>query len=169
MTNQTIPTKNLEGRALDWAFARSEGWQQMPHTTDVSRHEDGWGRPFPGPPEYLEVPQWFRPDQVEAARGNRRAQGLSYLPRFGEELRHVMAVVERDGIETSPVYGEGPERTGWVAVVFSDERNPQLPVMVEGPAMLIAAMRCHVIRRLGETVEVPREFALPFGIDGAVN
>lgn len=51
-------------------------------------------------------------------------------------------IIQREGITL---------RDGW------DAELPEFGILVHGPTALVAAMRCFVISRLGEEVEVPQE------------
>lgn len=60
-------------------------------------------------------------------------------------------IIEREKIKIDPVYGDV-----WVATLdhrpaYTEHAND------EGPNPLIAAMRCYVASKLGETVEIPNE------------
>lgn len=59
-------------------------------------------------------------------------------------------IIERERISIGPIYN-GYEVAHWTAVQdFGESRK-------DGPTPLIAAMRCYVASRLGDTVEIPKE------------
>jgi hypothetical protein len=58
-------------------------------------------------------------------------------------------IIEREKISTEAVGGD--ERPEWWANAYLD------PTIWRGPTPLIAAMRCFVASKLGETVDIPEE------------
>lgn len=69
-------------------------------------------------------------------------------------------IIEREGIETAPTYtDDGKTVTGWTALMFNDQRCEPDLIQASGPTLLIAAMRCYVHSKLGDTVDVPEELA----------
>ena len=65
-------------------------------------------------------------------------------------------IIEREGIETAPRYADdGKTITGWTAMMFNDARNPRPLIVQRGDSILVAAMRCFVLAKLGEEVEIP--------------
>lgn len=63
-------------------------------------------------------------------------------------------IIEREFIAT-----ESPRAVGWQASMWSDERNPITGHhrFGAGDTLIIAAMRCYVSHKLGDTVEIPEE------------
>lgn len=68
-------------------------------------------------------------------------------PRYSTDPHHGHPIIERELIGTMPV------SDAWWRAGDVDGANGF------GPTMLIAAMRCYVSSRLGDTVEVPDELA----------
>lgn len=78
--------------------------------------------------------------------------------RYSTDPAQGHPIIEREGIETAPTYtDDGQTRTGWMAIMFNDERHEREPVLMTGPTALIAAMRCRVASKLGDEVEIPEE------------
>lgn len=73
---------------------------------------------------------------------------LSWLSPLGGRI------IEREYIATNVLRSYGPERR-WMASPNGGDNTPSIPQY--GPAPLIAAMRCFVVSRLGDEVEVPEE------------
>jgi hypothetical protein len=61
-------------------------------------------------------------------------------------------IIEREGITTAPRKEHG-KRVAWVATLI----EPPAVCECEGKTQLIAAMRCFVASRLGDTVNIPEE------------
>lgn len=57
-------------------------------------------------------------------------------------------IIEREGVSIE--YAAQPEK--WCACIMADQE-------VYGPTPLIAAMRCYVASKLGDTVDVPEELS----------
>lgn len=62
-------------------------------------------------------------------------------------------IIEREWIAITPWPNEINENTRWSATQF-DAPNP---TVCFGPTALIAAMRCYVASKLGDTVDLPEE------------
>lgn len=123
-----VLTKDLTGVALDWAVARAEGLTVRP---DVW-HADG------------------------VAVGEGDGDLVLFAPSIDPADGY--PIIEREGIETAPTYAEDElTKTGWMAVLFSDERCEREPVLATGPTALVAAMRCHVAHKLGPSIDTPEE------------
>lgn len=73
-------------------------------------------------------------------------QGRSYRP--STDWSQGGPIIEREKIKTDPRAGS------WTATIWN-EAMTQNPAF--GPTPLIAAMRCFVASKLGDTVEVPEE------------
>lgn len=82
--------------------------------------------------------------------GKTYSDGLEYEVLFAPstEWAHGGLIVERM-LEAGLLLQARPEMPHWAASVDSPNR------FVHGPTALIAAMRCHVARKLGDEVEVP--------------
>ena len=61
-------------------------------------------------------------------------------------------IIEREKISTNSDYN-GAYPPGWVAETYSGG------IQQAGPTPLIAAMRCFVVSKLGDEVEIPEELA----------
>lgn len=63
-------------------------------------------------------------------------------------------IIERETINTE----KSPTHTGWFAAQWRSPYEAAVKrVYADGPTPLIAAMRCYVVFKLGEEVEVPEE------------
>ena len=69
--------------------------------------------------------------------------------RFSTDWSQGGPIIEREGIDLAspnPVYG------GWCAMLWSKPQAKR-----SGTTPLLAAMRCYVASKLGDTVEIPEE------------
>lgn len=128
----TINTQDLTGPALDWAVAKAEG---LPLALDPM----GFSKDAPGS---LQAGWWVWPQ-----RGNALVIGRDFAPSTNPAQSH--PIIERDGIWSQRY---GPEQ--WCARAEWQDYHHE---GIEGPTALIAAMRCHILHRLGPTVDVPQE------------
>lgn len=127
-----IKTSTLIGPALDWAVAKCEGF--------TSEYEDDVGD------------FWIE-------RTNHTYTGLApfgYLKEalhFHTDWSQGGPIIERERIsiayEPSMVYDDSCR---WKALAAMSNNEHQY-----GPTSLIAAMRCYVASKLGDTVEIPKE------------
>jgi hypothetical protein len=60
-------------------------------------------------------------------------------------------IIEREWIEVVPWPNQSDENERWMATQY----DLPTPVSIGGPTPLIAAMRCLVASKLGDTVEIP--------------
>ena len=97
-----------------------------------------------GTPEYLLDKPW-------------RASEL--LEHYSTDWAQGGPIIEREGIsvasDTSGVF----EGFVWFASYDSILTDAEDAVGVRGPTPLIAAMRCYIASKLGDTVEIPNELA----------
>jgi hypothetical protein len=128
-----LKTKELTGRALDYAVAKAEGWVNYPD--DSVEHGDTWHcdpvrAPF-GP--VLEVSAWKPSTSAQAEY-----------------------IIDREMISTQVFDASFKPEVMWNAYMPGD-----VPVMadeeINGPTRRTAAMRCWVMHKLGAEVEVPDE------------
>ena len=126
-----VKTSELSGDALDWAVASLE--QEHDGRLTIVRREDHVGQPVvretePGSYTY----EWWAPSRIWAQGG---------------------PIIEREAINVGtqrnePGFRPHPDRM-WHA--HMDTRV----YVGYGPTPLIAAMRCYVASRMGDTIEVP--------------
>lgn len=123
-----IATKDLSGKALDYAVAIAEG------ATSEWRSD--------GP---------FLWDGIYPAR---RVGGhdLNYTP--STDWAECGVIIEREGITVGKDATDKPE---WSAYYLDSLFDPQEGWHQVAETPLIAAMRCYVLSRLGDEVEVPEE------------
>ena len=123
-----IKTSELSGPALTWAVAKCLG-------EDVSVVVNE------GTPEV-----WFNHD-INHSITYKNRKGEDRFILFGNPVEygweHVGEIIEQEKIDTRWT-GEN-----WIA--------GKLVKWVTGPTLLIAAMRCYVMSKLGEEVEVPED------------
>ena len=123
-----IKTSELAGRALDWAVAKAEN----------ASPDTGW----------LLLGVWYKRD----------AEGASHLFQPSTDWSQGGPIIEREGIKIAPTV----TRSAWMAQIRHTKSHPLVahPVLAgwtnaNGPAPLIAAMRCFVSSKLGDEVDVP--------------
>ena len=123
-------TSDLTGPALDWAVAKCEG---IPVTTS-------------GIYRYL---------------GRVNQELLGYQIYFGSvafkpstKWSQGGPIIEREQIALNLLFNQAPERL-WMASATGGSHSPS--VVQYGPTPLIAAMRCYVVSKLGDTADVPEE------------
>ena len=127
-----MKTNELTGAALDWAVARAEG------AYAPSIHTDADGTCF-----------------------------VNYggmFPEWSTNWAHGGPIVERELINTYPRFTAGRTeggsdvylQDGWAAYV-TPRAFWVTPRPFTGPTPLIAAMRCYVASKLGDTVDVPEQ------------
>ena len=75
-----------------------------------------------------------------------------WIPEYTTDPAQMRPIIEREGISTVFQGDAHP----WVASLWNYE-DEDWHTHTEGPTALIAAARCYVISKLGETVEVPEE------------
>jgi hypothetical protein len=129
-----IKTSELTGTALDWAVAKCEGLGY--------RYDDKYG------------PMCFRPSNV---LGSVVWDNLP-LP-YSSSWTYGGPIIERELLEITPRFYSAGNRYPkglwrWLAYVLGPN-NIDENFESEGPAPLIAAMRCYVASKLGDDVEVP--------------
>ena len=131
---KTIKTSELIGAALDWAVAKYEGHTGLWIEDDL--HGNHISRP------YTPSTDW--------------AQGGPIIEREGIALRR-----HSSGTWYVTLHlGDGKNPT-WARYNYLTTPLGQEPALLlfDGPTPLIAAMRCYVASKLGDTVEVPDELA----------
>lgn len=129
---KTINVSEATNTQLNWLVAKCEGVSVW---IDLELQNS---------PRVMETPSnnvWGEPRQLAVEDG-----GVVYEPTTSGTL--MVPIIERERISirfwsnTETVHAYMPERDAeWV----------------EGPTALIAAARCYIVSKLGETVEVPEE------------
>lgn len=153
MSTKPVPVSDLSGPALDWAVARCEGYSGWDgedmgfplhnwESTWVNIHElaysSDWSRA--GPIIERESISIVRCDD-ESIRDSKGFYCGKYEPRW--------AAVIGDRHSTESDYGSQGDYWGLYYKITSSA--------VIGPTPIVAAMRCYVASRLGDTVEIPEE------------
>ena len=121
-------TSELTGVALDWAVAKCEGATDFWFDT-VATH-------------------WVKLDGKD--RALRYGWAQSYLP--STDWAQGGPIIERENIGVTPMtvtVGDDRGKRKWFAN-HEDKTDFQ-----DGPTALVAAMRCYVATKLGDTVDVP--------------
>lgn len=129
---KTVKTSEMTGNVLNWVIAKCEGF-----TSEYEADKNDF---------------WIE-------RTNHTYTGLApfgYLKealRFSTDWSQGGPIIERETIAVVPLL------EGWEAQFEpSDQRFSEYHLCLQrGPTPLIAAMRCYVASKLGETVEVPEE------------
>ena len=85
--------------------------------------------------------------------GTKRINYGGMYPEWSSDWEHGGPIIERELINV--IYMQGSQH--WMSTLF----QPTLDTTPRsaGPTPLIAAMRCYVASKLGDTVEVPKELA----------
>jgi hypothetical protein len=123
-------TSELTGVALDWAVAKCEGATDFWFDT-VATH-------------------WVKLDGKD--RALRYGWAQSYLP--STDWAQGGPIIERENIGVTPMtvtVGDDRGKRKWFAN-HEDKTDFQ-----DGPTALVAAMRCYVASKLGDTVDIPDE------------
>ena len=137
MSMKTIKVAEATNTQLDWLVAIANGW----HDVKITAFAD---------PRYPEE-CFFRPskvvDGVEVC-----GSGLRWSPTTNPA--QMWPIIEQERIATTPfTVSVGPD-AGTKEWFANTERNS---CYSDGSTSLIAAARCYVTSKLGETVEVPEE------------
>ena len=127
-----VATRDLIGAALDWAVAKCEGHEPVftRHWVTPSHPEGPWCVCVP-------TPGWVQPFEPST----NWAQGGPIIEREAHNL------FKHNG------------GTQWCCACNVPRDEYTAIVTADGPTPLIAAMRCYVASKLGDTVEVPEELA----------
>ena len=162
-----VKTADLIDLALDWAVAKSMGYEVILFDTlwrengaqkgaDTARIEEhlNW-QPQRGKQVIVEV-RHLQLDQrnPENTTPTRCARDI---PSFSSDWSQGGPLIERETINVKSNLArmrEHPEYN-WL----SDCPEKRICVSFNGPTPLIAAMRCFVASRLGDEIEIPDEFA----------
>lgn len=135
MRTVKIKTSELTGHALDWAVAVCEGCGENTYMRNINICKDVRGRA-----SMLQVP--IQRTYVRWSPSTDHAQGG--------------LIMDREFMDT--VWQAGGRGDLWTAYANdTDEANNS--ICADGPTRLIAAMRCYVVSKLGDEVEVPEELA----------
>ena len=124
------PVATLEGKALDYAVAIVEGGHSL--------QTDG-------------ITWWVTLEGLSRVL----SQGwgsIGYQPSI--EWQQGGPIIEREGITlrvNARLYGH------WVAFIDFGGSSRKVEARQIGPTPLVAAMRCHVASKLGDSVKIPRE------------
>lgn len=138
-----MKTNELTGTALDWAVAKCEG-RKMQRNPMGTQSGPGWwiweetpsglGGILLDKSIYMEIGPRIRPKTRQSTE------------KFNPSTDWAQGgpIIEREGIKLSTSEG-----CGWFAYLGIYD--------AEGPTPLIAAMRCYVASKMGDTVEIPEE------------
>lgn len=80
-----------------------------------------------------------------------KGKALRFAPSVS--WAHGGPIIEREWLHITPWPNETNEGERWQCVQY----DASVPLSMFGPTPLIAAMRCYVASKLGETVDVPEE------------
>jgi len=131
-----VKTSELTGAALNWAVGVAQGmqWKSDPDIGLYTRSPSG-SRYVLTVLDYAVMEDWsLRP----------------YTP--ASSWAHAGPIIEREGINLDN-YAKNPNWSAWTPAPERDSGEAQ----AYGPTPLIAAMRCYVASKLGDTVDVPEE------------
>ena len=74
------------------------------------------------------------------------------LPRYSTNWAQGGAIIEREWLDITPWPNESDEDLRWQCA-----QHDNIDCVAFGPTPLIAAMRCYVMSRLGDEVDIPEE------------
>ena len=140
-----MQTSELQGHALDWAVDKAEGGSAPTNPEHLrsyllSLDEDArWDTLCKYTPGGIHADIMSDADMIEYGLITWRC------PPVSTDWAHGGPIIERERID---VLYEHDLR--WIAV-------PQKGIESYGPTPLIAAMRCYVASKLGDTVDIPEE------------
>lgn len=129
-----MKTSELTGPTLDWAVAKCEGGQDFLFDGIV------WGFTLNGGTKVL--------------AGNPWAESMRYAP--STNWAQGGPIIEREWLDITPWPNESREDMHW----HCRQHDTANDCAQYGPTPLIAAMRCYVASKLGDTVEIPEELEL---------
>ncbi len=122
-----VKTNELSGAALDWAVAKCEGRRVE------FNHQYTEETKFDG---------WWQ-------LGPNHWQPLN---KYSTDWAQGGPIIEREGINLDN-YAKNPKWSAWTPAPDRESGEAQ----AYGPTPLIAAMRCYVVSKLGDEVEIPEE------------
>lgn len=124
-----IETQKLRDAQLDYAVAICEGWARIQYGGKLTQI-------------------WMQRVNARGVMGSESLSSLCYTTDWAK----AGPIIERERIRITP-FPPGRESEGWAAGIYGAE-----PMMgMCGSTTLIAAMRCYVASKLGDTVEVQDE------------
>ena len=140
-----IKTSELTGHALNWAVGVAQGVQWESDDPDVGlyhRRANG-SRYVVVPLDYATMEDWSLELYAPSAHWSQGGP-----------------IIEREGISLTSYLAE--EDPYWIGSVECQYKNFNATAYYEeyGPTPLIAAMRCYVASKLGDTVDVPDELLI---------
>jgi hypothetical protein len=136
-----VSTSGLLDDALDWAVAKALGhelkvrsWKDITDTLD--------------PVEDADTIAFHRErNTVRVSAKQFPSAGWYPNPRYSTNWAHGGPIIDRERIRLDPRESEWKAQ-GWYDEGFRD---------FFGPTALIAAMRCYVTTKLGDTIDIPEE------------
>ena len=131
-----IDTSELTVPALDWAVAASLGWKTYP-TDSVERG------------------MWYHTDPVIAPHGYEHNRIHQYAFTPSTDWSQGGPIIEQEQIAIECLHAASND-VRWQAWTPAPEQD-NCEAYGVGPTPLIAAMRCYVASKLGDTVEIPDE------------
>lgn len=139
-----MKTSELTGAALDWAVAKCEG---LPLKLDpMGFRKDA--------PTSMQASWWVwdgeGQNQVIGHRKTRRGEEDGYSP--STDWAQGGPIIEREAVHLF----QQESTSEWTASLPRDTKVGWR-ILRYGPTPLIAAMRCYVASKLGDTVDIPKE------------
>ncbi len=142
-----MKTSELTGAALDYAAGLCEGYGPDKYMSNIDIRLDVKGKV-----SCLLVP--INRAYVRWTPSTNWAQGGPIIEREGIALRyspkHKKWYAKRET-------GSG-ETVFWPAQEYSVTAKKKVTARWEGPTPLVAAMRCYIASKLGNDIEIPKEF-----------
>lgn len=136
-----IKIQNLSGSALDWAVANCEG-------LSIKLDPLGSGNPENGG-------HWIWDENETISKYKYSKIGSSYSPSTDWAQGGLIIEREKITVQTDPT---DPHPEQWSAYLRANLfTNDGSDCFRDGSTPLIAAMRCYVASKIGETIEIPKE------------
>lgn len=173
MGTVTVKTSELIGPALDWAVAKCEGYEVI--LFDKLWRDNATAKGYD--PVEIERHLTWQPQRghhviVELRNlqlDQRNPDNLTPsrcavdIPNYSTDWSQGGPIIEREGISTfkhNKLDDREPDK--WCAHKVVPRPNMEggfnmTAIAIDGPTPLIAAMRCYVASKLGNTVEIPKE------------
>lgn len=170
MNTLTFKTNELQGAALDWAVAKCEGSKVL---IPVEEHLTDGHLPYCFDLIH-DIKMYWEAVDILAGKPHRSGIGADELRTFAAEMGYVIdkptylqystnwelggQIIEREMIQLTPHCMVNPLH-GWAASFRSFDEDDCIFAAhrMRGKTPLIAAMRCYVSSKFGDTVKIPEE------------
>jgi len=158
---KTIQVSEASGTVLDYLVAKAQGFE-VEIRTGEQRYADLMASNPDTDLDFAEVIRFGKPRLTY----NNPVPGMS-LPRFSSCWTQSGPIIDREGILLRPLRRAGHALDGQCLAMYDGGNTGSVVQWIKnkdwrhhylsGPTSLVAAMRCFVVRKLGDTAEVPDE------------